>query len=149
MKLIFKVRLYLEGRHYFAVLVTPDMMCSSSGLSMGEALINLGHAIAEEPLPQLADLHLFPQQRESVLRAVVPTPAPRAFPKHIPLAKRLLNDRFGAITLRQLVHELGLENVSPQLLSSSISGKGAKRVRRAIATALGEEPSVLWPLARS
>ncbi|WP_316899488.1 hypothetical protein [Ralstonia edaphi] len=41
-----------------------------------------------------------------------------------------------------------MDDVTPQLLSSSIAGNGAKRVRLAIAQALGEDADVLWPMAR-
>jgi len=50
--------------------------------------------------------------------------------------------------LRELSEKLGLDDVTPQLLSSSIAGNGAKRVRLAIAKALGEDADVLWPTAR-
>jgi len=73
---------------------------------------------------------------------------PREVSRAVPLVKRLLEERFGKTTLRGLSEKLGLDDVTPQLLSSSIAGNGAKRVRLAIAEALGEHADALWPTAR-
>ncbi|HWV05304.1 hypothetical protein [Ralstonia sp.] len=103
--------------------------------------------MAENSLPQSAD-SIEPKERRSASQVGGVTPAPREFPRAIPIAKRLLNERFGKATLRELSEKLGLDDVTPQLLSSSIAGNGAKRVRLAIAKALGEDPDALWPMAR-
>ncbi|WP_316670724.1 hypothetical protein [Ralstonia chuxiongensis] len=103
--------------------------------------------MAENPLPQSVD-SIEPKERKRGSQVAGPTPHPREFPRAIPIAKRLLNERFGKATLRELSEKLGLEDVTPQLLSSSIAGNGAKRVRLAIAKALGEDPDALWPMAR-
>lgn len=148
MDLICKVRLYQDRGRYFAVLVAPDTMCSSTGRDAAEALTNLGRSMAENSLPQSADLSIEPKERKSASQAGGGTPAPREFPRAIPTVKRLLNERFGKATLRELSEKLGLDDVTPQLLSSSIAGSGAKRVRLAIAKALGQDPDALWPMAR-
>lgn len=148
MDLICKVRLYQDRGRYFAVLVAPDTMCSSTGRDAAEALTNLGRSMAENPLPQSADFPVEPKEGKTKSPVAGPTPHPREFPRTVPTVKRLLNERFGKATLRELSEKLGLDDVTPQLLSSSIAGNGAKRVRLAIAKALGEDPDALWPMAR-
>jgi len=148
MDLICKVRLYQDRGRYFAVLVAPDTMCSSTGRDAAEALTNLGRSMAENPLPQSADFSVGPKEGKTKSPVAGPTPHPREFPRTVPTVKRLLNERFGKATLRELSEKLGLDDVTPQLLSSSIAGNGAKRVRLAIAKALGEDPDALWPMAR-
>nr|WP_311527365.1 hypothetical protein [uncultured Ralstonia sp.] len=154
MDLICKVRLYEERGRYFAVLVAPDTMCSSTGRNVAEALANLGRLMAEDPSPQTVDFSIEPEEpkqpeeRKRRSHAAGPTPDSREFPRATPLVKRLLNERFGKATLRELSEKLGLDDVTPQLLSSSIAGNGARRVRLAIAKALGEDADALWPMAR-
>jgi hypothetical protein len=157
MDLICKVRLYEECGRYFAVLVAPDTMCSSTGRSVAEALENLGRLMAEAPPPQTVGFSIEPEKLEESEEsdgrkrrsyAAGPTPDSRELPRATPLVKRLLNERFGKATLRELSEKLGLDDVTPQLLSSSIAGNGARRVRLAIATALGEDADALWPMAR-
>ncbi|MCT7325198.1 hypothetical protein [Ralstonia mojiangensis] len=104
--------------------------------------------MAENPLPQSADFPVEPKEGKTKSPVAGPTPHPRGFPRTVPTVKRLLNERFGKATLRELSEKLGLDDVTPQLLSSSIAGNGAKRVRLAIAKALGEDPDALWPMAR-
>jgi lambda repressor-like predicted transcriptional regulator len=104
--------------------------------------------MAENPLPQSADFSVEPKEGKTKSPVAGPTPHPREFPRTVPTVKRLLNERFGKATLRELSEKLGLDDVTPQLLSSSIAGNGAKRVRLAIAKALGEDPDALWPMAR-
>jgi lambda repressor-like predicted transcriptional regulator len=104
--------------------------------------------MAENPLPQSADFSVEPKEGKTKSPVAGPTPHPREFSRTVPTVKRLLNERFGKATLRELSEKLGLDDVTPQLLSSSIAGNGAKRVRLAIAKALGEDPDALWPMAR-
>ncbi|WP_316666662.1 hypothetical protein [Ralstonia psammae] len=148
MDLIGKVRLYQDRGRYFAVLVAPDTMCSSTGRNAAEALANLGRSLAEGSQPQTVEFSIEPKERKRRSPVGGHTPNPREFPRAIPLVKRLLNERFGKATLRELSDKLGLEGVTPQLLSSSIAGAGARRVRLAIAKALEEDPDALWPMAR-
>lgn len=154
MDLICKVRLYEERGRYFAVLVAPDTMCSSTGRNVAEALENLGRSMAEDLPPQTVDFSIEPieliELEEPKRRSLAtgPIPDPRGLPRAAPLVKRLLNERFGKATLRELSEKLGLDGVTPQLLSSSLAGNGARRVRLAIAKALEEDPDALWPMAR-
>lgn len=147
MDLVCKVRLYQENGHYFAVLVAPDTMCSSTGRNIAEALENLGRSMADDPLPQSVDFSIHPNEYKRHDQAAEPAPD-REYPHHILPVRRLLNERFGKATLRELADKLGLNDVTPQLLSSSIAGHGARRVRLAIAKALGVDPDALWPAAR-
>lgn len=148
MDLICKVRLYQDRGNYFAVLVAPDAMCSSTGRNVAEALANLGRSMAENPLPQSVDLTIKPKERKKRSPAGGLPSDTREASRAVPLVKRLLEARFGKTTLRGLSEKLGLDDVTPQLLSSSIAGNGAKRVRLAIAQALGEDADALWPTAR-
>lgn len=148
MDLVCKVRLYQENGHYFAVLVAPDTMCSGTGRNIAEALANLGRSMADDPLSRSVEVSSNPKEPKRRRHVTEPTPDVREFPRYTPLVRRLLNERFGKATLRELADKLGLDDVTPQLLSSSIAGKGAKRVRLTIAKALGEDPNTLWPTAR-
>ena len=148
MDLICKVRLYQDRGNCFAVLVAPGAMCSSTGRNVAEALANLGRSMAENPLPQSVDLPIKPKERKKRSPAGGLPSDPREVSRAVPLVKRLLEERFGKTTLRGLSEKLGLDDVPPQLLSSSIAGNGAKRVRLAIAEALGEDADALWPTAR-
>lgn len=148
MDLICKVRLYQESGHYFAVLVAADTMCSSTGRNIAEALANLSRSMADDPLPQSVDFSIDLKEHKRASQVAEPTPDPGEFPRCIPLVRRLLNERFGKATLRELSEKLGLDDVTPPLLSASIAGKGARRVRLTIAKALGEDPNALWPMAR-
>ncbi|MCL6470587.1 MAG: hypothetical protein I4O48_20040 [Ralstonia sp.] len=104
--------------------------------------------MAENPLPQSVDLPIKPKERKKRSPAGGLPSDPREVSRAVPPVKRLLEERFGRATLRELSEKLGLDDVTPQLLSSSIAGNGAKRVRLAIAKALGEDADVLWPTAR-
>lgn len=103
--------------------------------------------MANDPLPQSVDFSIHSKEHKGQDQVAEPTPD-REYPCGIPLVRRLLNERFGKATLRELADKLGLDDVTPQLLSSSIAGHGARRVRLAIAKALGEDPNALWPMAR-
>lgn len=104
--------------------------------------------MAESPLPQSVDLPIKSKERQKRSPAGGLPSEPREVSRAVPLVKRLLEEHFGKTTLRGLSEKLGLDDVTPQLLSSSIAGNGAKRVRLAIAQALGEDADVLWPAAR-
>lgn len=148
MDLLYKVRLYQENQRYFAVLVGPDTMHSSTGRNIAEALENLGRSMAGHSLAQAVDFSMPPTEREATTQIAEPTPDPSALRRSVAPVRQRLGERFGKATLRELSDKLGLENVTPQLLASSIAGRGAKRVRLAIAEALGEDPNALWPMGR-
>ncbi|CAJ0716832.1 hypothetical protein [Ralstonia mannitolilytica] len=148
MDLLYKVRLYQDNRRYFAVLVASDTMHSSTGRNVAEALENLGRSMADHPASALADCPMNPKERDAKSQIAEPMPDAPEVRRRAPLVKQRLDERFGKATLRELSDKLGLDNVTPQLLSSSIAGRGAKRVRLAIAAALGEDPNTLWPAGR-
>ncbi|MCO5397651.1 hypothetical protein [Ralstonia soli] len=104
--------------------------------------------MTDDRLPQSVDVSIHPKEDRRRSEIAEPASAPCEFPRHIPLVRHLLHERFGKVTLRELSDKLGLDDVTPQLLSSSIAGKGAKRVRLTIAKALGADPNTLWPTTR-
>ncbi|AJW45377.1 hypothetical protein [Ralstonia mannitolilytica] len=148
MDLLYKVRLYQENGHYFAVLVASGTLHSSTGRNIAEALENLGRSMADHPAAAPADCPVNPKEREAKCQTAEPVLAAPEVRRRAALVKQRLDERFGKATLRELADKLGLDNVTPQLLSSSIAGRGAKRVRLAIAAALGEDPNTLWPAGR-
>ncbi len=61
-------------------------------------------------------------------------------------AKRLLVSKFGKMSNRELAGRIGLTGRdAPTMLSAAASGKGTRKARCAIALALDELPSHLWP----
>ncbi|ATG19813.1 hypothetical protein CO705_08040 [Ralstonia pickettii] len=104
--------------------------------------------MADHPASALADCPMNPKERDAKRQIAEPMPDAPEVRRRAPLVKQRLDERFGKATLRELSDKLGLDNVTPQLLSSSIAGRGAKRVRLAIAAALGEDPNTLWPAGR-
>ncbi|MBU9579369.1 hypothetical protein KTE26_13095 [Ralstonia mannitolilytica] len=104
--------------------------------------------MADHPAAAPADCPVNPKEREAKCQTAEPVPAAPEVRRRAALVKQRLDERFGKATLRELADKLGLDNVTPQLLSSSIAGRGAKRVRLAIAAALGEDPNTLWPAGR-
>jgi lambda repressor-like predicted transcriptional regulator len=148
MDLIHKVRLYQDNGRYFAVLVASDTMYSSTGRTIAEALENLGRSMADHSAVPSADCGMDQKDGQGESQMAEPLPDAPEVRRRAPLVKQRLDERFGKATLRELSDKLGLDNVTPQLLSSSIAGRGAKRVRLAIAAALGEDPNTLWPAGR-
>ncbi len=84
-------------------------------------------------------------------QAVHAIPSPR---KRKPLNRRQVGavkarliEKFGMLSNRELAARVGLTGSdAPGMLSAAMSGNGTRVNRCAIALALGERPSNLWPL---
>ena len=143
MRLSYKIRIYEEAGRYVSVLVMPEGMISGVGNSLPHALTSLAQGVRRASefgsLEQPVTSNALSNGSHSS------SPPPRG---DVPKVKRLLLERFGKLTLRQLSEKLDMRNVSTAVLSASIRGRGARRVRLAIARALGEEPAQLWPVSR-
>lgn len=144
MELICKARVYTEKGRYFSVLVTPHLVSAGTGQSVGEALERLGQSVIRGGSPSLARLILDKEKKSEEANRRQQDLALRGVFNSSILVKRLIFERFGKITLREFSTKLDVQGVSPQLLSSSIGGKGSLRVRLSIARALGEDASILW-----
>jgi len=58
----------------------------------------------------------------------------------------LLVQKFGKMSNREMAGRIGLSGRdAPTMLSAAASGKGTRKARCAIAMALNEAPSRLWP----
>ncbi|PWF41311.1 hypothetical protein C7C56_024785 [Massilia glaciei] len=66
--------------------------------------------------------------------------------RHVSAAKALLLEKYGNLSNREIAARIGVvERDAPTMLSMALSGRGSRRVRCAIAVALGDLPSRLWP----
>lgn len=84
---------------------------------------------------------LGPQLRQGLSHAWDGGVMPRT---SVPIMQRL-RERFGDLGNRELLERMGLVGVTPNHLAVAVAGYGARSVRCAIAQALGEMPSTLWP----
>ncbi|OGB27439.1 MAG: hypothetical protein A3I66_06000 [Burkholderiales bacterium RIFCSPLOWO2_02_FULL_57_36] len=70
---------------------------------------------------------------------------PRTRPRSSPIKTRLI-EKFGGRSNRELAACIGIVGAdAPIMLSSAMAGNGTRKVRCAIAIALNEPPSSLWP----
>lgn len=68
-----------------------------------------------------------------------------AIPRSRPIKDRLI-EKYGKRSNRELAACIGIVDAdAPTMLSSAMAGSGTRKVRCAIARALGVEPSSLWP----
>lgn len=144
----FQLFLYVEdGR---CVAEVPQLAgCKGVGASYAQALRRAERAIdawlqaaaaagLAIPVTTSADKAL------KALRRAMPA-SPSGGRKLAPVKLQLL-EKFGKLSNRELATRIGVIAVdAPVMLSSAAAGKGTRRVRCAIALALGQPPSSLWP----
>lgn len=136
--------MYQDRGNCFVMLVTPDVMCFSTRRNVAGALANLGRSAAKNSPPQLVDLPIKPKERKK-RSPVGGLPSDLHETSHaILLVKRLPEEHFGKTTLRRLLEKLGLDDITPQSLSSSIIGNEAGHARFTIAEALEKDADTLW-----
>lgn len=144
----YRILLHHDGHAYVAEV--PELRaCRGSGSSPAAALMAAQEAIAEwlrrsgaaaPPLMPPADLAGTIKQLLSVPAAITKS-GPRMSP-----VKQLLVDKFGKMSNREMAGRIGLSGRdAPTMLSAAASGKGTRKTRCAIALALNETPSRLWP----
>jgi predicted RNase H-like HicB family nuclease len=138
----YRIHLHHDGKRYVADV--PELPgCQGSGKTYGEALQAAESAIAVRIQSPLGIPAMQPTSR-SQLRAVLPG-RPVAARKHGPVKIRLV-EKYGNLSNRQLAAEIGLfARDAPVMLSAALGGNGTRQVRCAIAIALNELPSILWP----
>lgn len=128
MQLRHSIHLYFDNGRYIAVV--PDQPhFRAGGASYAEALGRLESQLQRAAcgLPFDASHDAGNRCRSSAIKA------------------RLIA-RFGRMSNRQLAARIGIVAPdAPVMLSSALGGRGSRQVRCAIALALGELPSMLWP----
>ncbi len=147
----YRVLLHHDGQSYVAEV--PELAgCKGTGISAAAALRAAENAIAAwlqsatvtgTPAPSLlAPAELAWSIRERLCgKPVVPKHGQRMSP-----VKLMLVEKFGKMSNRELAGRIGLSGRdAPTMLSAAASGKGTRKARCAIALALGEIPSRLWP----
>jgi predicted RNase H-like HicB family nuclease len=144
----YQIHIYFDGEAYIANV--PELPnCKGRGQTYAEALQHAQYAISlciEEiklagklppaPIAVSAELQKFCRTKR---------PAATAGNPHFAI-KAKLQEKFGILSNRELAARLGVIAAdAPIMLSTALSGNGTRHVRCAIAIALGELPSNLWP----
>ena len=137
----YQIHIYYNGTQYVAAVPELDG-CSGTGQSYGEALASAEKAIASWVFEAINAGKRPPEPaKDFVLR---PPGRPTGTGTAAPIMRRL-HQRFGNLNNRQLAEKIGLEGVSPTAFAAAAAGQGARWVRCAIALALEDMPSNLWP----
>ncbi len=152
----YKIVLYHDGDTCKAAV--PDLPgCVASGENYVDALLCIQRAmsdwIAEASQPgSTVQMSMMPEKILSTLHCFSShslSPGAKQKPRstrRISPVKRRLIEKFGALSNRQLAARIGIVAAdSPIMLSSALAGNGTRKVRCAIAAALDEAPSRLWP----
>lgn len=135
----YQIHLYHDGTQYVAAVPELDG-CAGSGPSYAEALASAEQAIAAWVSEAVSKGETPPAPATSfVLRPVKPQTS-QATP-----TMRRLHRQFGNLSNRQLAEKLGLPDVGASAIAAAAAGQGARAVRIALAVALGDCPSRLWP----
>jgi hypothetical protein len=142
MEFRYKIHLSYDGKRYVADV--PELPgCQGLGRTYGEALQAAESAIAVRIRNPSGEFPELPTSL-SQMRAVLPS-RPVVARKHGPVMSRLV-EKYGDLSNRQLAGKIGLfARDAPVMLSSASGGNGTRKVRCAIAIALNELPSKLWP----
>lgn len=142
----YKIVLYHDGHSCVAEL--PELPgCVARGEDYFEVLTriqqNMSRWIAGRPEQGPAA----PKKILNTLNCLSPLPKqqPRTGHRSMPIKIRLI-DKFGRRSNRELAACIGIVSAdAPIMLSSAMAGNGTRKVRCAIAMALDEAPSKLWP----
>lgn len=144
----YQIHIYFDGDAYIANV--PELPhCKGRGKSYADALrsaqysislcleeFNLAGKSPPEPITVSAALQRFCRTKRAI-------PAGKQPPSTI---KEKLQQKFGILSNRELAARIGVIAAdAPVMLSTALSGNGTRHVRCAIAIALGERPSSLWP----
>lgn len=145
---VYRILLHHNGQAYAADV--PELRgCSGSGSSPTAALMAAQEAIAEwlRRSGAVAPPLMAPSDLAGRVKDLLSAPA--AATKHGPRispVKQLLVQKFGKMSNREMAGRIGLSGRdAPTMLSAAASGKGTRKARCAIAMALTEAPSRLWP----
>lgn len=145
----YQIHIYHDGEAYVANV--PELpKCSGRGQSYAEALQNAEQAIsvclagiektgnaAPAPIVVTNDLQKFCKTKRGVTSTGKQKTA---------TVRSRLQQKFGMLSNRELAARIGIVAAdAPVILSTALSGNGARHARCAIAIALNELPSTLWP----
>lgn len=147
----YKIFLYHDGNVFIAKV--PELpACTADGATYSEALERVQQAIAAWIVDaQKAGVTPPPLVKPGVLLKVLnncthqPSVSAAASIRSTPV-RTLLIKKFGRRSNRELAACIGIFGKdAPIMLSGAASGSGTRKVRCAIALALGRSPSQLWP----
>lgn len=137
----YQIYLYFDGSQYVANVPELDG-CSGTGQSYAEAVSSAEEAMATWVFDAINTGRKPPEpSKDFVLK---PPSKPIGKSASTPIMRRL-HQKYGNLTNRQLMDKIGIEGVSPSTFSGAAGGHGKRWVRCAIAIALDEMPSALWP----
>jgi predicted RNase H-like HicB family nuclease len=147
----YKIVLYHDGDTCKAAV--PELPgCVASGENYLDALLRIQRAMsawiteASQPGAKV-QISMVPEKLLSTLRCFSPSSKrkSRSARRCSPVKRRLI-EKFGELSNRELAARIGIVAAdSPIMLSSAAAGNGTRKVRCAIAVALDEPPSALWP----
>lgn len=141
MQLRHSIHLYFDNGRYIAVVPDhPD--CRADGASYAEALGRL-ESMLQRSARGLPANTSSTSNTSDVSGAAGTDTGSRCRSSAI---KARLMAKFGRLSNRQLAARIGIVAPdAPVMLSSALGGRGSRQVRCAIALALDELPSILWP----
>ncbi|WP_076592129.1 type II toxin-antitoxin system HicB family antitoxin [Herminiimonas arsenitoxidans] len=148
---LYKIFLYHDGDAFVANV--PELpACSANGATYAEALERVQQAISDWiGDAEKAGVPPPPLVKPAVLLQVLnncthkPGVLTSGFRNRTPV-RALLIKKFGRRSNRELAACIGIFGKdAPIMLSGAASGSGTRKVRCAIALALGKSPSQLWP----
>jgi predicted RNase H-like HicB family nuclease len=145
----YQIHIYHDGEAYVANV--PELpRCSGRGQSYVEALQDAEQAISTSlagiekagkippaPIVVTNELQKFCKTKRGMTGAGKQKTA---------TVRARLQQKFGMLSNRELAARIGIVAAdAPVILSTALSGNGARHARCAIAIALDELPSMLWP----
>lgn len=137
----YQIHLFFNGAEYVADV--PELTgCQGTGATYAEALASAETAISAWVFDAINDGRRVPAPaKDFVLRPHTkpPVDGPGA------AVTLRLHRKYGNLNNRQLAEKIGMRDVNLGVFTGSIAGAGSRDVRCAIAVALGEKPSTLWP----
>lgn len=148
MQLRHSIHLYFDNGRYIAVVPShPD--CRADGASYAEALgrveLMLQHSACGLP-PNASNDSIAPTASNARGSADLDARSDAGLRCRSSAIKARLVAKFGRLSNRQLAARIGIVAAdAPVMLSSALGGRGSRQVRCAIALALDELPSLLWP----
>lgn len=141
-----KIQLSWDG-HQFRAEAPELNTCAASKKSYAEALQRIERTLSGMIAEAMQSHARMPDE---VLKALRRFPLLSELPmsrthRSLPIKSRLI-EKFGPRSNRELAACIGIVSAdAPIMLSSAMAGNGTRKIRCAIALALDEPPSSLWP----
>lgn len=147
MQLRYQIHIYFDGEAYIANV--PELPhCRGRGQTYAEALQHAQYAMSLclEEIKLAGKVAPTPIAVSTALQKFCRTKRQASAGNAHSNIKAKLQEKFGILSNRELAARLGVIAAdAPIMLSNALSGNGTRHVRCAIAIALGELPSSLWP----